>query len=86
MEVTIEPFQEDRDMSAIDKILDKYRSELTYESRGCEEGTTKKYLVSSKYTTKVLRIDDETIGFINYTVTEPSFLLKFLTKTVPRSM
>ena len=75
-EVVIESFQEDRDMPAIEKILDEYRSVLTYEARGYEEGMTKKYIVSTKYTTKVLRVDGETVGFINYVVIEPPFLLK----------
>lgn len=75
---TIAQFQEDRDMLAVVRILDEYRSVLTYESMGYEEGTTKEYLLNPNYTTKVLRVDDKTVGFINYTVIELQFLLKGL--------
>ena len=75
-EVVIELFQENRDMPAIQKILDTYRSVLAYEASGCKEGTTKGYLVNPEYITKVLRVDGKTVGFINYTIEEPPFLLK----------
>ncbi|HRN78456.1 MAG TPA: GNAT family N-acetyltransferase [Candidatus Dependentiae bacterium] len=73
-EVTIEQFQEERDMSAIEEILKAYPT-LTHESHGCADGTTKKYLSSTDYMTHVIRVDGNTIGFINY-ATKPIFYVK----------
>lgn len=79
--ISIEQFSSDRDMPVAEKILLDNYSTLTYEAMGYPEGTTKKYLNSPRYTTKVLRVEDQTAGFINYVVVEPPFLLKwFMTK------
>lgn len=63
--VVIKPYKEERDYAAVQQILSDYPS-LTYEALGKSEGTTEKYLSSSKYITDVLRVDDQTVGFINY--------------------
>lgn len=76
-EVVIEPFQEERDMPMIECILNEYAAVLTYESIGYQEGTTKGYFGNSDYMTDVLRVDDETVGFINYKVEWPPFILKW---------
>jgi ribosomal protein S18 acetylase RimI-like enzyme len=62
----IVPFQEERDFPAIQKILNDYPGELRYESLGYAAGTTEKYIKSPKYKTDVLRVDDTTVGFVNY--------------------
>ena len=73
-ESTIEPYQADRDRAAIISILDANPEYLTYEHLGCPAGTTLKYIESPKYKTAVLRIDDKTIGFVNYVVYDNTLL------------
>lgn len=73
----IEPFQEMRDMSVVEHILNEYYGVLAYEAIGYKEGTTKGYLVNQDYMTDVLRVDGETVGFINYKVDWPPFILKW---------
>ena len=46
-ETTIEPFQEERDMPIINKILKDYAQFLKYETIGYEEGITEKYIKKS---------------------------------------
>lgn len=79
--VSIEKFNSNRDMFIVEKILNDNYSALAYEAIGYPEGTTKKYLNSSDYTTKVLLVDGQTVGFINYVEINPPFFLKwFMTK------
>lgn len=63
---SIEKYQPERDQATIIKILDDHSNFLRYENLGRPTGTTEKYLTSTKYITDVLRIDDKTVGFINY--------------------
>ncbi|MFA6066156.1 MAG: GNAT family N-acetyltransferase [Candidatus Babeliaceae bacterium] len=62
----IERYNKARDGEAIQKILKDNYETLTYEFLGQPEGTTNKYLESSKFITDVIRIDGKTIGFVNY--------------------
>ncbi len=73
-EYCIQEYDASRDLSAIRSILEENRDTLTYESRGYKEGTTEKYIGSPKYKTDVLRINDRTVGFINYCRYDITFL------------
>ena len=64
--VTIERYQPARDRQAVLQIIKDNYHFLAYESIGQKEGTTEKYLTSSKYTTDVLRVGDTTVGFVNH--------------------
>ena len=70
----IVPYERGRDFDAIQKILHEYKDKLMYESLGNPEGTTQAYLDSSKYLTYVLRVDDTTVGFINYAAFDANVL------------
>lgn len=61
--IKFNPEQHKEDVLKIIKNDAKY---LTYEALGYPQGTTEKYLTSSKYKTDVLLIDSKVIGFINY--------------------
>jgi ribosomal protein S18 acetylase RimI-like enzyme len=74
---SIEPFQEHRDAEAVKKIIFDHYNTLNYEAKGYAEGTTERYLTSSNYTTKVLRVEDTTVGFINYAPIKFGFFLRF---------
>ncbi len=66
-DITIVPYDRSRDLEAIQTIIHDNWDILTYEALGSPKGTTQKYLDSSNYITYVLRLDDKTIGFVNYT-------------------
>jgi ribosomal protein S18 acetylase RimI-like enzyme len=72
--VTIERYQDERDYVVVKKILDDNSNYLRYEALGCPQGTTEKYLRSSKYITDVVRADGVTIGFVNYVAFNITFL------------
>ncbi len=73
LKVVIERYQQQRDGTAVQKILTAF-PHLTYESRGYAAGTTEKYLVSPKYATDVLRVDGKTVGFVNYAAYDMNIL------------
>jgi ribosomal protein S18 acetylase RimI-like enzyme len=75
--IFIEPLQEERDMPMVEHILNEYAAVLAYETAGYNEGTTIGYLKNPDYMTDVLRVDGETVGFINYKVEWPPFILKW---------
>jgi ribosomal protein S18 acetylase RimI-like enzyme len=72
-EPVITPYQESRDITAIKKIFADHYHELTYEALGYEQGTTEKYFASKTYVTDVIRLHDQTIGFINYAAYNRNF-------------
>ena len=63
---TLEPYDAQRDWPSIEKIIKDNASHLAYESLGCPEGTTKKYIESKDCTIMVARLDNNTIGFVSY--------------------
>jgi len=69
----IVPYDKSRDFYAIEAILQDNRTLLMYEALGSPEGTTQKHLDSPKYLTYVLRVDDVTVGFINYAAYDINF-------------
>ena len=73
---TIEKYNEQRDSTAIIKILNDTPQYLRYEFLGCPSGTTEKYITSPSYITEVVRVDGKTAGFINY-IAHNSTLLTF---------
>lgn len=73
-EITIEKYDHARDSVAIEKILQDHYHYLCYESAGLPAGTTMQYIMSNKYITDVIRIDNKTVGFINYLVNNAEFL------------
>jgi len=64
--VTFEPYQARRDRTAVQAIITDNKDYIAYESIGLPEGTTMKYIESSKYLTYVVRMDDRTVGFVNF--------------------
>lgn len=65
--IAFELYDRERDGAAVTKILNDFPAFLKYEvTQQAPEGTTEKYLSSSKYITNVLRVDDKTVGFINF--------------------
>jgi ribosomal protein S18 acetylase RimI-like enzyme len=73
VDIVIAPYDKSRDFYAIEAILQDNRTLLMYEAAGGSCGTTQKYLDSSKYLTYVLRVDDRTVGFINYVAYDINF-------------
>lgn len=73
-DITIEPYNAERDRTAIAKIIDGNPEWLQYEYMGKPAGTTMKYLETNKYITDVARIGDQTVGFINYVDYNITFL------------
>ena len=76
--VTIERYQSERDKEVVQKILNDNYDYLTYESIGFPEGKTMQYIESKKYITDVLRVNGQTVGFVNYCVHDPHFLTFYL--------
>jgi GNAT superfamily N-acetyltransferase len=64
--VVIEPYREERDWPAVEKIMEDYPSLKWCEHEGKPEGSTHKILTDPTCTTEVLRVDRRTIGFVNY--------------------
>ncbi len=64
--VSIEPYNHERDFQAIQHILDATPHYVRYESMGYPAGTTEQYLVNPQFVTEVLRVDNKTVGFVNY--------------------
>lgn len=64
--VTIERYQSVRDKEAVQKICNDHYNYLMYESLGRPEGTTIRIIDSGYFTTDVLRINNKTVGFVNY--------------------
>ena len=77
---TIEKYVPIRDKAAITKILDRHHDFLRYESAGFPKGTTEKYIDSKKYQTYVLRVNDQTVGFVNFIVYDKYFLTFYVTR------
>ncbi len=73
-QATFEKHDASRDWPAVEEIIKDNASYLAYESLSFPEGTTKKYIESKKYITTVARMNDKTVGFVNYTVSNVSFL------------
>jgi len=72
--ISIVSYNDKRDRNAVVAILDAYPHYLRYETIGKPAGTTEKYLTTKNYFTYVLRKNDKTIGFINYSSYEKYFL------------
>jgi ribosomal protein S18 acetylase RimI-like enzyme len=71
-QVTISPYDHERDYSAVKAILEADSKDLLYPDQPLEY--TVRYLTSSKYKTNVLRVNDETVGFVNYCVYDAKIL------------
>ena len=72
----IEPFQYERDLPAIQAILNDY-PDLTAESKGFSAGATEQYITGPEYKTEVLRLNNQTIGFVNYCEHNISYLKSY---------
>jgi|GEM_PF-3375398 len=72
--MTFEPYQAERDRAAVQEIIADNYHQLAYESYGRPEGTTMKYIESPKYVTDVVRMGDRTVGFVNFTAYNITFL------------
>lgn len=64
--VTIERYRSARDRETVLKILNDHYNYLMCESSGRPEGTTIRIIDSGYGTTDVLRVDNKTVGFVNY--------------------
>jgi len=64
--ISIEKYSHERDYEVAKKIFNENPDYLTYEAMGMPQGTTEKYLTHDKYITEVIRVDGQTVGFINY--------------------
>lgn len=71
--ISIEPYQPERDLEAIRIILLDY-PDITYEFNGYPEGTTEHSLEQPYSLTRVIRVNDQTIGFIRYETYNPTLL------------
>ena len=65
-ESSIAPYNHDRDYAAIKAIMEAEGKLFLYPNQPLEY--TVKFFTSDKYKTDVLRVNDTTVGFINYTV------------------
>lgn len=77
-QTTIEPYNHDRDSIAVQHILDATPHYLRYEYLGFPTGTTEQYLESTNYYTDVLRVNNETVGFVNYHMEHFSLLTFYI--------
>jgi len=69
--IVIDAYNEQRDWPAIERIIAANYYMLAYESDGVSpEGTTKSYFDAPSYITQVVRIANQTVGFINYAAFE----------------
>ncbi len=71
--VLIRAYEKSRDEQAIIKILNQHPEFLRYENLGMPEGTTEKYINSSKYITRVMQENNETAGFVNFVKVDRKF-------------
>jgi ribosomal protein S18 acetylase RimI-like enzyme len=77
--MAIELYEASRDKEAVQKIVNESPA-IQCEALGSPPGTTQKYIESSKYITKVLRVNNKTMGFVNYLVKDLSFLTFYITR------
>lgn len=71
-QVAITPYDHERDYPAVKAILEADSKDLLYPGQPLEY--TAQYLTSSKYKTDVLRVNDVTVGFVNYCVYDAKIL------------
>lgn len=62
----IETFDFERDMSAILQVLNDNSHYLKYETLGYPSGYTLNFFLNNNYVTDVIRVNAQTIGFVNY--------------------
>ena len=65
-QTSIEPYNHNRDFVAVQQILDTNQNYLRYESMGFPQDTTEQYIESHNFSTDVLRVNNQTVGFVNY--------------------
>lgn len=65
-QTSIEPYNHNRDFVAVQQILDTNQNYLRYENMGFPQGTTEQYIESHNFSTDVLRINNQTVGFVSY--------------------
>lgn len=71
-ETSITPYNHERDYEAVKAILEADSKDLLYPGQPLEY--TARYLTSPKYKTDVLRVNGQTIGFVNYCVYDATLL------------
>jgi ribosomal protein S18 acetylase RimI-like enzyme len=79
--ITIEPYQAERDKEAVIKIIKDHPQELDYSSIGYAQDYTEKFLDSANYITEVIRVNNVTVGFVNYKIWEITVLTFNLGRT-----
>lgn len=71
-EVVITPYNHERDYPAVKAILETDAKDLLYPDQPLEY--TVRYLTSNNWKTDVLRVNDVTVGFVNYCVYDAKIL------------
>lgn len=71
----IVPYDHGRDFPAVKAIMEADSAHLLYPGQPLEY--TARYLTSQKYKTDVIRVNDATVGFVNYCVYDATFLWIF---------
>ena len=71
----ITPYNEERDYPAVKAILAANSKDLLYPGQPLEY--TARYFTSPNYKTDVLRLGDQTVGFVNYAVFDRTILWMF---------
>lgn len=64
--IVIERYQPERDCAAVQIISDESHDDFLAESGNAPMKTIETYLKDAQYITKVLRVNGQTVGFINY--------------------